>query len=83
MNERIEVMVRKKTPIGMKVGQYVLVILTVFLFLFSLFLGIFNISVIVPAIGFGALAAVLWFWYPLHKKTVDANIAELKSRRGE
>ena len=44
-------------------------------------LGIFNISVIVPAIGFGALAAVLWFWYPLHKKTVDANIAELKSRR--
>lgn len=46
-------------------------------------LGIFNISVIVPAIGFGALAAVLWFWYPLHKKTVDANIAELKSRRGE
>ena len=46
-------------------------------------LGIFNISVIVPAIGFGALAAVLWFWYPLHKKTVDANIAELKARRGE
>ena len=46
-------------------------------------LGIFNISVIVPAIGFGALAAVLWFWYPLHKKTVDANIAELKARREE
>lgn len=49
----------------------------------SVTLGIFNISVIVPAIGFGALAAVLWFWYPLHKKTVDANIAELKARRGE
>ncbi len=46
-------------------------------------LGIFNISVIVPAIGFGALAAVLWFWYPLHKKTVDSNIAELKARREE
>ena len=45
--------------------------------------GIFNISVIVPAIGFGALAIVLWFWYPLHKKTVDANIAELKVRREE
>lgn len=44
-------------------------------------LGIFNISVIVPAIGFAALAAVLWFWYPLHKKKVDANIAELKARR--
>jgi len=46
-------------------------------------LGIFNISVIVPAIGFAALAAVLWFWYPLHKKKVDANIAELKARREE
>lgn len=46
-------------------------------------LGIFNISVIVPAIGFGALAAVLWFWYPLHKKKVDSNIAELKARREE
>jgi len=44
-------------------------------------LGIFNISVIVPAAGFGALAAVLGLWYPLHKKTVDANIAELKKRR--
>lgn len=45
--------------------------------------GIFNISTLIPAIGFGALAAVLWFWYPLHKKTVDANIAALKEKRGE
>lgn len=40
--------------------------------------GIFNISTIVPAIGFAALALVLWFWYPLHKKQVDANVAALK-----
>ena len=45
--------------------------------------GIFNISVIVPAIGFALLAAILWFWYPLHKKQVDANIATLKTKRGE
>ncbi len=45
--------------------------------------GIFNISTLVPAVGFGALAAVLWFWYPLHKKQVDANIEELKKKHGE
>ncbi len=42
--------------------------------------GIFSISTLVPAIGFLALAAVLWFWYPLHKKQVDANIAALKKK---
>lgn len=42
--------------------------------------GIFNISTLVPAIGFVALALVLWFWYPLHKKQVDANVATLKAK---
>lgn len=42
--------------------------------------GIFNISTLVPALGFGLLAAVLWFWYPLHKKEVDANIEALKKK---
>lgn len=45
--------------------------------------GIFTISTIVPAIGFGLLAAVLWFWYPLHKKEVDANVAALKEKHGK
>lgn len=45
--------------------------------------GIFTISTLVPAVGFLALAAVLWFWYPLHKKQVDANIAALKEKHGE
>ena len=44
--------------------------------------GIFNISTLVPALGFGLLAAVLWFWYPLHKKQVDANVAALKEKYG-
>lgn len=26
--------------------------------------GLFNISVLVPALGFALLAAILWFWYP-------------------
>ncbi len=45
--------------------------------------GIFNISTLLPALGFVLLAAVLWFWYPLHKKQVDANVAALKEKRGE
>lgn len=42
--------------------------------------SIFNISTLVPALGFALLAAVLWFWYPLHKKQVDANVAALKEK---
>ena len=42
--------------------------------------GLYDIAALVPAIGFGALAAILWFWYPLHKQQVEANVAELKRR---
>lgn len=45
--------------------------------------GIFNITTIVPAIGFGLLATVLQFWYPLHKKEVDANVAALKEKHAK
>lgn len=44
--------------------------------------GIFSISTLVPAIGFGLLSFILWFWYPLHKKQVDANVAILKEKHG-
>lgn len=44
--------------------------------------GIFTISTIVPAIGLIALALILWFWYPLHKKQVDENVATLKIKHG-
>lgn len=43
--------------------------------------GLFNISVLVPALGFTLLAAILWFWYPLHKKQVDENVLALKVKR--
>ncbi|MBQ8815288.1 MAG: MFS transporter [Lachnospiraceae bacterium] len=45
--------------------------------------GIFNISTLVPALGFALLALVLWFWYPLHKKQVDANVAALKEKHSK
>ncbi len=45
--------------------------------------GIFAISNVVPAVGLAALAAVLWFWYPLHKKQVDDNVAKLKEKHSQ
>lgn len=44
--------------------------------------GIFNISVIVPAIGFLLLGIILWVWYPLHKKQVEKNVAFLAEKHG-
>lgn len=44
--------------------------------------GIFDISTLVPGAGFLLLGLVLWFWYPLHKKQVDANVAALKEKHG-
>ncbi len=45
--------------------------------------GIFAIGNLVPALGLVLLAVVLWFWYPLHKKQVDENVAILKEKHGE
>ncbi len=45
--------------------------------------GIFNISTIVPAIGFATLSLILWFWYPLHKHEVERNVAILKEKHKE
>ncbi len=42
--------------------------------------GIFDISTLIPAIGFILLALVLWFWYPLHKRQVEANVEYLKKK---
>lgn len=45
--------------------------------------GIFNISTIIPTIGFSLLALILWFWYPLHKNQVEENIKKLKEKHAE
>jgi GPH family glycoside/pentoside/hexuronide:cation symporter len=42
--------------------------------------GIFDISTLIPAIGFALLALVLWFWYPLHKSEVEKNVQILKEK---
>ena len=43
--------------------------------------GIFNITTLIPAIGFLLLGLVLWFWYPLNKKKVEENVQILKEKR--
>lgn len=45
--------------------------------------GIFDISTLIPAIGFVLLSLVLWFWYPLHKKQVIENVEFLKRKHSE
>jgi len=47
--------------------------------------GIFDISTLVPALGFALLALILWFWYPLHKRRVEENVERLriKHEKGE
>ena len=43
--------------------------------------GIYNISTLVPAIGFVLLAVVLQFLYPLNKKRVEENVKILAKKR--
>ena len=45
--------------------------------------SIFKMSCLIPAIGLAAVALALLFIYPLNKKRVEANVAELARRRGE
>ena len=44
--------------------------------------GIFAITTLVPALGFGLLAFILWLWYPLHKRHVDENVSLLREKHG-
>lgn len=44
--------------------------------------GLFNISTLIPAVGFILLGLVLWLWYPLHKKQVEENVKTLQNKRG-
>ena len=45
--------------------------------------GIFNIACFVPVIGFVLVALTLIFLYPLSRKVVESNSAELERRRAE
>lgn len=45
--------------------------------------GIYNITCLVPAVGYVLLALVLIFLYPLGKARVDSNAAELAKKRAK
>lgn len=42
--------------------------------------GIYNIACVVPLVGFGLMALIVAFIYPLNKKRVDHNVAVLKEK---
>ncbi len=42
--------------------------------------GVFNISTLVPSLGFAILAIILCFWYPLKKRAVEENVRILKEK---
>lgn len=43
--------------------------------------GLYTTATLVPAIGFFAVALLLWFVYPLNKKVVEENVAILSEKR--
>jgi GPH family glycoside/pentoside/hexuronide:cation symporter len=43
--------------------------------------GIYDISTLVPALGFILLALILWFLYPLKKRRVEENVRILEEKR--
>ncbi len=45
--------------------------------------GIYNITCLIPAVGFVLLALALLFIYPLNKKRVNSNIAYLKEKNAK
>lgn len=43
--------------------------------------GLYTTATLLPAIGFFAVALILWFVYPLDKKRVEENVAILSEKR--
>ena len=44
--------------------------------------GLYDISTLVPALGFALLGIILAFWYPLRKRRVEENTRLLKEKHG-
>jgi GPH family glycoside/pentoside/hexuronide:cation symporter len=44
---------------------------------------VFDISTLLPALGFIGLALILYFWYPLKKREVLRNVQLLKEKHGD
>lgn len=45
--------------------------------------GLYTTATLIPALGFFAVAFLLWFVYPLDKKRVEKNVAILREKRGQ
>lgn len=85
MNERIEVMVKKKTSISMKVAQYALVALTVFFFLLCpILLGIFGLilAILTGVVAyFVKMRSVIEYEYTYFDKEMDVDVIYSMQKR--
>lgn len=85
MNERIEVMVKKKTSISMKLAQYALVALTVFFFLLCpILLGIFGLilAILTGVVAyFVKMRSVIEYEYTYFDKEMDVDVIYSMQKR--
>ena len=84
MNERIEVMVKKKTPVGMKAAQYVLIALIVFLVLSSMVITVFGLLFAVAAgvaAYFLGLYSAVEYEYIYFDKELDEDVIYSMQKR--
>lgn len=85
MNERIEVMVKKKTSISMKLAQYALVALTVFFFLLCpILLGIFGLILAIltgVAAYFVKMRSAIEYEYTYFDKEMDVDVIYSMQKR--
>ena len=74
MNERIEVMVKRKTPVVMKVTQYVLILLAVFLvYMFGILAILFSVIAGVLA-WFVGIRSNVEYEYTYFDKELDVDV---------
>ena len=81
MNERIEVMVKRKTPVVMKVTQYALIIVAVFLvYMFGIFAILFSVIAGVLA-WFVGTRSNIEYEYTYFDKELDVDVIYSMQKR--
>ena len=81
MNERIEILLKRKTPIGIKIMQYALIALAVFFFWMFGFLGILFSIVAIICSYFAGIYSVVEYEYTYFDKEIDVDVIYSMKKR--
>lgn len=81
MNERIEILLKRKTPIGIKIMQYALIALAVFFFWMFGILGILFSIVAVVCSYFAGLYSMVEYEYIYFDKELDVDVIYSMKKR--